>query len=131
MEGSKELYTMNESNYKPEWTLKEISEWAKDDSEVKIPAIQRGLVWKPHQVELLWDSILRQFPIGAFILSQKENMCDLIDGQQRWNAIALGYGTSDENCVLWFDLKPENVWKKSYTTRKYFHDKGSTLGLRG
>ena len=111
---------MNESNYKTEWTLKEISEWAKDDSEVKIPVIQRGLVWKPHQVELLWDSILRQFPIGAFILSQKENMCDLIDGQQRWNAIALGYGTSDENCVLWFDLKPENVWKKSYTTRKYF-----------
>lgn len=105
---------------KPEWTLKEISEWAKDDSKVKIPAIQRGLVWKPHQVELLWDSILRQFPIGAFILSRKEKMYDLIDGQQRWNAIALGYGASDENCILWFDLKPENIWKKSYTTRKYF-----------
>lgn len=102
------------------WTLKEISEWAKNDSEVKIPAIQRGLVWKPHQVELLWDSILRQFPIGAFMLSHEENTYDLIDGQQRWNAIALGYGASDENCILWFDLKPENVWKRSNTTRKYF-----------
>ena len=38
---------------KTEWTLKEISEWTKAESEVKIPAIQRGLVWKPHQVELL------------------------------------------------------------------------------
>ena len=43
---------------KTEWTLKEMSNWTRIDSEVKIPAIQRGLVWKPHQVELLWDSIL-------------------------------------------------------------------------
>ena len=54
---------------KTEWTLKEMSDWTRTDSEVKIPAIQRGLVWKPHQVELLWDSILRKFPIGAFTLS--------------------------------------------------------------
>ena len=43
---------------KTEWTLKEMSNWTRIDSEVKIPAIQRGLVWKPYQVELLWDSIL-------------------------------------------------------------------------
>lgn len=100
--------------------MKEISEWAKSDSEVKIPAIQRGLVWKPHQVELLWDSILRQFPIGAFMLSHRGKTYDLIDGQQRWNAISLGYGASEENCILWLDLMPENVWKRSYTTRRYF-----------
>ena len=73
---------------KTEWTLKEMSNWTRIDSEVKIPAIQRGLVWKPHQVELLWDSILRQFSIGAFTLShlhtegtdiysQKEMVCEL------------------------------------------------------
>ena len=28
-----------------------------------IPSLQRGAVWKPQQVELLWDSILRGFPI--------------------------------------------------------------------
>lgn len=33
---------------KTEWTLKEISSWTETDSEVKIPAIQRGLVWKPN-----------------------------------------------------------------------------------
>ena len=110
---------------KTEWTLKEMSNWTKTDSEVKIPAIQRGLVWKPHQVELLWDSILRQFPIGAFTLShlhtEGTDIYNLIDGQQRWNAMALGYGTlSHEDCILWFDLKPDDkVWGNSKTTRKY------------
>ena len=42
---------------------------------VDIPALQRGLVWKPKQVELLWDSLLRGFPIGLFMLS------DVGDGQ--------------------------------------------------
>lgn len=110
---------------KTEWTLKEMSNWTRIDSEVKIPAIQRGLVWKPHQVELLWDSILRQFPIGAFTLShlhtEGTDIYNLIDGQQRWNAVALGYGTfSHEDCILWFDLKPDDkVWGSSKTTRKY------------
>ena len=57
------------------FTLKEISEWVKDGSLVDIPALQRGLVWKPKQVELLWDSLLRGFPIGSFMLS------DVGDGQ--------------------------------------------------
>lgn len=105
---------------KTEWTLKEISSWTETDSEVKIPAIQRGLVWKPNQIELLWDSILRQFPIGAFTLSHKDEKYDLIDGQQRWNAIALGYNWSDKDCILWFDMIPENVWKEDTTTRRYF-----------
>lgn len=110
---------------KTEWTLKEMSNWTRTDSEVRIPAIQRGLVWKPHQVELLWDSILRQFPIGAFTLShlhtEGTDIYNLIDGQQRWNAVGLGYGTlSHEDCILWFDLKPDDkVWGNSKTTRKY------------
>ena len=46
---------------------------------------------------------------------------NLIDGQQRWNAVGLGYGTlSHEDCILWFDLKPDDkVWGNSKTTRKY------------
>ena len=63
------LITKNDamtSNTNLSFTLKEISSWTKDDSNVKIPELQRGLVWKPAQVELLWDSILRGFPIGSF-----------------------------------------------------------------
>ena len=120
---------MKNKDYKTEWTLKEISEWCAEGSKVTIPSVQRGLVWKPQQVELLWDSILRQFPIGAFTLSaSKENgVCsfNLIDGQQRWNAISLGYSSisaesSEVRAVLWFDLKPEECWRSTKTTRKYF-----------
>jgi len=120
---------MKTNQHKPEWTLWEIANWSHTDSKVSIPSIQRGLVWKPQQVELLWDSILRQFPIGAFTLSvsQKEgdHIYSLLDGQQRWNAISLGYGTvTDEvasaRSILWFDLKPEGIWNPQKTTRKFF-----------
>lgn len=120
---------MANNDYKTEWTLKEISEWCAEGSTVSIPAVQRGLVWKPQQVELLWDSILRQFPIGAFTLSaSKDNgVCSfcLLDGQQRWNAISLGYGSipadlSEVRAFLWFDLKPEDCWDFTKTTRRYF-----------
>lgn len=119
---------MSNHHNKPEWTLKEISEWTKEGSQVSIPAIQRGLVWKPQQVELLWDSILRQFPIGSFTLSSSleegESSYNLLDGQQRWNAISLGYVSamgdiSTARSILWFDLKPEEVWNFKNTTRKY------------
>ena len=51
------------------YSLLQIANWTKGESEVTIPALQRGLVLKPNQVELLWDSILRGFPIGSFLLS--------------------------------------------------------------
>lgn len=34
-----------------------------------LPALQRAAVWNVKQIEELWDSMLRQFPIGAFIVS--------------------------------------------------------------
>ena len=54
------------------YTLWQIASWTSAESEVLIPALQRGLVWKPRQVEILWDSILRGFPFGPFILSTKK-----------------------------------------------------------
>ena len=102
-----------------------------------IPSLQRGAVWKPQQVELLWDSILRGFPIGALVVSKvlhqqrsrpgkhgsgwplQEIDHHLLDGQQRCNAIALGFHDpfaanatedgqqSDPEHILWLDLSPE------------------------
>lgn len=73
-----------------------------------LPAMQRGAVWKPKQVEMLWDSIARGFPIGALLLSpfdaargvqlarhEQDGLAEpnyhLLDGQQRSTAIALGF----------------------------------------
>ena len=60
---------------------------------LRIPPVQRGLVWKAVQAEVLWDSILRGFPIGTFSLKRtEEDGCyDLMDGQQRTNAISMAF----------------------------------------
>ena len=43
-------------------------------SSLKIPNIQRGLVWKANQVELLWDSILRGL-IGVPFFQTLKSRC--------------------------------------------------------
>lgn len=106
------------------YSLLQIANWTKGDSEVTIPALQRGLVWKPNQVELLWDSILRGFPIGSFLLSDIDDdngnanaKYYLMDGQQRYNAISIGYNTvPNARAILWVDLLPPD----SKSTRKYW-----------
>lgn len=35
--------------------------------ELLLPAIQREFVWGPDQIQNLWDSLLRDYPIGAFL----------------------------------------------------------------
>lgn len=102
--------------------LEDIASWTQDNSSVLIPAIQRGLVWKPRQVELLWDSILRGFPIGSFMLSDISDNPDhyyLMDGQQRFNAISLGYEINENpNAVLWLDIDSQSL-DNVKTSRRY------------
>ena len=117
-------------------SLRDIAAWNPDAQlpdrpriRATVPALQRGLVWKPPQLELLWDSLLRGFPVGAFVICQiirsqvrtkgnPEANFHLLDGQQRFNAIALGFtdpfpelsGTPPDAkeiaSILWLDLKP-------------------------
>ena len=74
-------------------------------------------------MEWLWDSLLRGFPIGSFLLaprgkgkaarstesreqiSSKSNGWFLLDGQQRTRALLLGFRPSD-SARLWIDLAP-------------------------
>ena len=106
-----------------EWTLQDIANWY--DGKIKIPAIQRGLVWKPWQVELLWDSILRGFPIGCFLLSENcDGTYDLMDGQQRFNAIACAFSPlkDDSQSELWIDIDPDKL-----ETTRFFWIKVTTI----
>lgn len=103
------------------YSLSEIARWHLSSSKVAIPALQRGLVWKPNQVELLWDSILRGFPIGSFMLSDivEEGQIAkyyLMDGQQRFNAISLGFFPGD-SAMLWIDLDPPSI---KNSTRRFW-----------
>lgn len=97
-----------------------------------LPALQRGAVWQARQVEELWDSLARGFPIGAFLLAPFDEQRGtkafryatiegpqitpthhLLDGQQRSNAIALGFwnpwqiaSSMAATAALWIDLEP-------------------------
>lgn len=104
------------------FTLQEIANWQleADNALVELPSIQRGFVWKPKQIEDLWDSILRGYPIGSLLFSKTSNKLHLMDGQQRATSIFLGHfnpynvnskthawSIKGELPVVWLDIKPE------------------------
>lgn len=97
-----------------------------------IPEIQRGLVWNPTRCEVLWDSIMRGVPIGAISvrrsMTREDNCCwEIFDGQQRSNAVSMGYSTFGEDVespILWIDLDPpDNTYGRKFvfmvTTRAH------------
>jgi len=131
-------------------TLKEIAAWqfpklvdcdpTRLSIRVGIPSLQRGAVWKPAQIELIWDSMFRGFPVGALVVcdllqdqssghgkhgegwSQECLNRHLLDGQQRCNAIALGFmdpfvGDSSST-ILWLDINPQ-AFSDAKITRQY------------
>lgn len=85
-----------------------------DDDTLHLPAVQRGKVWNAARIETLWDSIFRSFSIGALLCVRKrddEKGFDLLDGQQRSNAIALAYDSFPPkqvaSSILWIDVGPK------------------------
>jgi hypothetical protein len=96
----------------------------------QLPPIQRNAVWNVAQIERLWDSILRGYPIGSFLVSPRQknskardiykgeqNLSEkegffLLDVQQRTRAILMGFRPNIDS-RLWIDLNPnlsfENV----------------------
>ena len=94
----------------------------------QLPPIQRNSVWNVAQIERLWDSILRGYPIGSFLVSPRHkgnatrdfyngNQIKstsegffLLDGQQRTRALLLGF-KSNENARLWIDLQPNLIFE--------------------
>lgn len=98
----------------------EIKDWLSTNSEVQLPAVQRGFVWHPSQTEGLWDSLFRGYPIGSLLLSKAGDKYMLLDGQQRATVIALGYynpwkekdkkiGNVKSLPVIWLDIQPKEL----------------------
>ncbi len=108
-----------------------------DYESIQLPPIQRNSVWNSYQVERLWDSILRGFPIGSFLLSprkkadttrsiyskeQTKSRDDgyfLLDGQQRTRAILLGFKPNSDS-RLWIDLDPRLLFDNSEFNDRQF-----------
>lgn len=115
----------------------DISVWQKEvsgiESKIKLPSLQRGFVWKAAQIEELWDSIFRGYPIGAILISIDSNRNrNLLDGQQRCTSIALGYfNPLKENLERFLSLLP-NSYKPSIwlDLKKNDHTNGKTFNFR-
>jgi len=98
---------------------------------LNLPTVQRGFVWKPYQIENLWDSLLRGYPIGSFVVApgSENNKFDLLDGQQRATAICMGFynplkeensksfRVSNEAMLIFIDLDKSRLKNDN---RKYF-----------
>ena len=97
------------------FSLKEIAIWQlSNQSHISLPSMQRRFVWKTKQIEDLWDSLLRGFPVGSFLLQKSDDKTYyLIDGQQRATAIALGFYNqfeSYDNIKMWSINSLPSVW---------------------
>lgn len=68
-------------------------------NEIYLPAIQRKFVWSPEKIELLFDSLMRGYPIGTFLFwfvegAAKENYTfykfiqDYHERDNPWNEVA-------------------------------------------
>lgn len=108
--------------------------WASHPDKYKeilaLPAIQRGFVWKPKQIQDLWDTLLRGMPVGSLLVqrfdqdklarsindeeqaiqSQSSAGWYLLDGQQRTLSMLLGFPGGVESAhKLWVDFSEDGL----------------------
>jgi uncharacterized protein with ParB-like and HNH nuclease domain len=102
------------------------------DGDIVLPDLQRDFVWRPDQIQLLFDSIMRGYPFGSMLFWQTRFLDvyyrDLVrdagegmtftskikpagtpkrmvlDGQQRLQSLYLGICGSYEGKQLYFDI---------------------------
>jgi hypothetical protein len=125
-------------------TIREIATWALPHAEntpkprplVVLPKLQRSPAWKSEQIERLWDSLVRGFPVGSFLVSPCGKRGELgekgfalqethdsstlwrpeaddwylLDGQQRATAIALGFFNPWTNAAHRLDNLRYTLW---------------------
>jgi hypothetical protein len=82
---------------KQSYRLVDIFELA-ENANIELPTVQRGFVWRPYQIENFGDSLLRGYPVGAFVFAKKEGKLNLLDGQQRATSIYLAFYGQDNSC---------------------------------
>jgi uncharacterized protein with ParB-like and HNH nuclease domain len=77
-----------------------------DGNKIYLPALQRKFVWSKHQIELLFDSLMRNYPFGTFLF---------------WSLS----GIKAKNNYVFYEFLKEYDQRSPYNRRKtgtYFHD---------
>ena len=115
------------------WTVKDLVELHRQDKLVVNREYQRSEVWKTPKKQLLIDSLISDYDMGSIILRQKGDKWEILDGQQRLNAIfgfvegAFPLSKDSEDSLKglkWDQLGPEVQWgqfmvRQLYTTKIY------------
>jgi len=122
-----------------------------DQLAVVLPMIQRGSVWKPHQVIDLWDTILRGMPFGGLMASHipaasgleffhpltrklvnlpANGGLSLIDGQQRTLAMLIAWPAVAQQMQrrIWVDFGEGDSY--DHLLRLHFTSESSPMGYQ-
>ncbi len=121
------------------------------DSPIGLPVFQRGSAWNERRVEMLWDSLSRGYPVGTLLLAETGSQVadyewvakplpsghagmataiaprppalQLLDGQQRCVALALGFRPWDDatSMKLWLDVAALARADDGESRRRRFH----------
>jgi hypothetical protein len=136
-------------------SIAELVAWSYSDfgSTLRLPPIQRSVVWNNEQVINYWDSLLRGYPAGMMMVhrvqfddtsasrmardidgnTREVNKDDfqLFDGQQRMTAVLLGLGKGQmsNGRKLWIDLVPPSSNSGLYFQLR-ISSKGQPFGYR-
>lgn len=96
-------------------TLDEIADWKVNcpdagEPRVRLHSSSMGFNWDAQKVEKLWTDILTGVPMSPFILKYEGELPELVDGEQRATAIALGfYNPWDKNADSWENMQGEGM----------------------
>lgn len=133
-----------------DWIEESWSHPADTEGALTLPPLQRNGVWRPKAILDLWRSVLDGLPIGLFYVQEGSSDrkvvagyedrgttkatkpgFDLVDGQQRIRALALGKGLDKDRC-LWVTFKDE-AYALRLTSRTQpfgYSEDGSKLNTR-
>ena len=95
--------------------LDEIADWKVNcpdagEPRVRLRANSKGFNWDAQQVEKFWTDILTGGVLEPFTLKYGCELPELVDGEQRATAIALGfYNPWDKNADSWENMQSEGM----------------------
>ncbi len=95
--------------------LDEVADWKVNCPDAGEPSVRlrdnsKGFNWDARKVEDFWTNVISGKPLDPFRLKYGDNLPELLDGEQRATAIALGYYNPwEKNADSWENMQGEGM----------------------